>query len=182
MTALFCCGVSHRSLTTARNILTKCLVLGQARKFYNDTTKQDAVWAHYFCQLCQFCSIMFNKNMKYILIFFLTLSFAAPALAARQVPGTTPVVQPLQPPPQNVFPNVKANITQSQRYVSGSASGSPAQTASSSTQNSGAALNSQSQGQSSSSASGFGFGKIIIIVLLAALVVGLAYVIFSSQK
>ncbi len=34
ITSLFCCGFCRRSQTTSPKILTKCLVLGQARKSY----------------------------------------------------------------------------------------------------------------------------------------------------
>ena len=48
--------------------------------------------------------------MKYILIIFLSFMFAVPALAARQVSGTVPQVEPLQPPSQFAHPNISNNV------------------------------------------------------------------------
>ena len=46
--------------------------------------------------------------MKYFLILLLSLMIFSPAYAAKQVPGTVPVLPPLQPPP----PGFKVDSTQ----------------------------------------------------------------------
>lgn len=52
--------------------------------------------------------------MKKIIIssslIFTLLVLVSPASAAKLVPGEVPVVEPLQPPPQNTKPNVSGNI------------------------------------------------------------------------
>lgn len=48
--------------------------------------------------------------MKYLLIFLFSFAIFNPTVAARQVTGTVPQVQPLQPPPLGVYANPSGNI------------------------------------------------------------------------
>lgn len=51
-----------------------------------------------------------SKNILFAVIISAVLIFAHSALAARTVPGQVPILQPLQPPPENAKPNVSGNI------------------------------------------------------------------------
>jgi len=48
--------------------------------------------------------------MKYLFIFLLSFAIISPVYAARKVPGSVPDVQPLQPIPAGVSPNIDKNI------------------------------------------------------------------------
>ncbi len=51
------------------------------------------------------------RVVKYFFIIFVSvLAIAAPAYAARQIQGTVPKVQPLQPPAVNIAPNLQNNV------------------------------------------------------------------------
>lgn len=47
---------------------------------------------------------------KSLLTIFLFLAFAAPALAAKSVQGTVPVIPPLQKAPEGEYPNYSGNV------------------------------------------------------------------------
>ena len=48
--------------------------------------------------------------MKYIIIIATLLTFSQPVFAAKMVTGSVPVVQPLQPAPVGVKPNLSHNV------------------------------------------------------------------------
>lgn len=52
---------------------------------------------------------MKNKTSLLTVVAFVAV-LATPALAARTVPGEVPILEPLQPAPENTKPNVSANI------------------------------------------------------------------------
>src|SRR5258708_3683095 len=50
------------------------------------------------------------KKIVYSFIFIFSASIALPVFAAHLVPGSVPKVEPLQPAPQNVYPNLNSNV------------------------------------------------------------------------
>jgi hypothetical protein len=124
--------------------------------------------------------------MKYLAIIFLSVAFVHPALAAKSVNGTLPKVEPLQPPPVGVYPNLENNIQfhdPSFDYKSNSQSGgqnaltgqnqNPAQ------QN--AAQSAVQKSPAQSSAGGYVFLWVIAILILAGLG-WLALIMKKSKK
>lgn len=63
------------------------------------------------------------KFMKYLIIFLISFTLAFPAYAAKLVPGTVPVVHPLQPAAVGISANVKNNV-QASSPQNGQVSGS----------------------------------------------------------
>ena len=59
--------------------------------------------------------------MKYLLIFLISFAFIHPVYAAKQVQGSVPVVQPLQPPAIGVSANLNHNIQEQNVTQSGEA-------------------------------------------------------------
>ena len=113
--------------------------------------------------------------MKYIIAIFLLLSFAFPALAAKEVSGSVPVVQPLQAPSAIAHANVSNNIElQSKANGEAVAPNSGVQSeqeATTVTANNAAVASGQIQTKPSSGGAGY-LWILWIIVILCLFVVG----------